>query len=334
MKPSQLKAHIKARFQSGIKRTVMIEGSPGVGKTQIVEQVAKELDIGFMVIHAPLLQPEDYGFPVISADRKNVDFVVCRSKFPLEGSDCKETGILLIDELPQCDNSAQKILANFVQTKEIHGQRLKPGWLIVTTGNKVSDRAGANRLLSHLGNRQTRIELEVSLDDWIDWALNNNIKTELMAFLKFKPDNLNRFDAQQDICPTPRAWAEGVNEALSIVSPQSEMEVFKGDVGEGPAAEFCGFLKIFRNLPSVDSILLDPNGIEVPKMPAVLYALCGALAHKTTKDNFSRVMVFVSRMPTEFSVLFIRDVVRRCPEVQTTKDFIVWAAKDGAKLLL
>src|SRR5690606_30792524 len=157
---------------SASRRPLMIESSPGLGKTQIVAQAANELGIGFMTIHAPLLQPEDYGMPVIHGAKKDqLKFVVSSDKFPLEGSDCAEQGIFLIDELSQADNSAQKILANLIQEREIHGQKLKDGWTIVATGNRQADRAGANRILGHLSNRMTRVELEASLDDWTQWAL-------------------------------------------------------------------------------------------------------------------------------------------------------------------
>lgn len=333
MRPIELKQLIVSRFQAGIKRPLHVESSPGVGKTQIAAQVAKELDIGYKVIHAPLLQPEDYGFPVIAADKSNVSFIVSKDKFPVIGSDTPANGIFLIDELSQADNNAQKILANLLQEREIHGQRLKDGWSIVSTGNRTTDRAGANRLLSHLKNRITTVELEASMDDWTQWALANNIKAEVIAFLRFRPELLNAFDAQQETNPTPRAWSEGVSAALGVVASTLEFPVFKGDVGEGAAAEFCAFLKIFRDLPNPDVILMNPTTHDVPAKPATLYALCGALATRTTGDNFGRVMSYVSRMPAEFTVLFVKDVIRRNKDLQTTQTFIQWASTDGAKIL-
>lgn len=339
MKPTQLLNLIVSRVKAGLKRPVHVESSPGMGKTQIAHQasilVAKESGkpFGFKMIHAPLLQPEDYGFPVISSDRKDVSFVVSKEKFPLLDSDCEEEGLLCIDELSQADNSAQKILRNLIQEREIHGKKLKPGWSIITTGNRTTDRAGANRILSHLSNVLTRVELELNLDDWTEWAFSAGIKAEVISFIRFRPALLNTFDAHAEVNATPRAWAEGVSMSLHCVDPSMEFEVFKGDVGEGPAAEFVGFMKLCRNLPSPDAIVLNPDGIAVPKDSATLYALSGALAHKTTATNFERIMRYVKRMPAEFSVLYIRDAIRLTPAIQTSKEFIQWASKEGAKLL-
>jgi hypothetical protein len=333
MSPSELMSLIMSRFKTGNKRTIFVEASPGVGKTEIAYQAAKKLGIGFKAIHAPLMQPEDYGFPVISQDRGNVTFIVSKEKFPVVGSDSPETGILLIDELSQCDNNGQKILAQFINEREIHGQRLKDGWIIVATGNRTTDRAGANRMLSHLRDRVTTVQLDVSLDDWTTWALNNGMKPELIAFIRFRPNLLNEFNSQLEINPSPRSWAKGVNPDIGVIDHSLEFEVFKGEVGEGPAAEFLSFVKIYRNLPSVDVILLNPATADMPSDPATLYALCGALSVRATKDNFGRIMTYVDRMPPEFSVLFVSIAIRRCPEIQNSQDFIKWASTNGKALL-
>ena len=334
MRPTELKQLIADRFKAGIKRPLHVESSPGLGKTQIARQAAADLGVEFRIIHAPLMQPEDYGFPVISKDREDVNFIVSREKFPItRDKGAAETGILCIDELTQADASGQKILANLIQEREIHGQSLVPGWMIITTGNRTTDRAGANRLLTHLKNRLTTVELDASLDDWSQWAMVNNVKPEVISFVRFRPELLNSFNAQADINPTPRAWAEGVSAALGVVDPSLEFPVFKGDVGEGAAAEFTAFLKIFRKLPSPEAIVANPDAVEVPNDPATLYALCGALAARTDKGTFGNIMRYIGRIPAEFSVLYVRDTIRRCPAIQCTPEFIKWASGPGAKLL-
>jgi len=332
MNPSKLKQEIKSRHTAGIKRTLMVESSPGLGKTQIAAQAAQELGIGFKAIHAPLLQPEDYGLPTLTGkNRDELIFVVSQDKFPLEG--CKntpESGIFLIDELSQADNSAQKVLANLIQEREIHGKRLKSGWSIVATGNTQADRAGANRILGHLANRMTRVALEASLDDWTQWAINNGVKTEVIAFIRFRPELLSNYNARQDVNATPRAWVEGVSASLGVT--EAEFETFTGDVGEGPASEFMAFLKVFKSMPNPDRIMLNPKKEEVPSDPATLYALCGALVARTTSGTFDRALTYIKRMPPEFSALYIKDAMAKCPDIATTKAFIDWASKEGAAL--
>lgn len=334
MRPTTLSDTIKARFNAGIKRSIYVVGSPGLGKTQIIKQIADDLGVGFKVIHAPLKQPEDMGMPVISAKRDSVKFVVPSEDFPMVGTDCPERGIFLIDELPQAENSIQKILANMLQEREIHGQMLKPGWLIVATGNRAKDRAGANRVLSHLMNRMTMIEFEPHLDDWCEWYMAQpNCSFEGLSFIRFRPNLLSDFDPNRDVNPTPRAWVEGVFPSLGTVPREAEMETFKGDVGEGAAAEFAGFLQIYRALPDPDVIIRNPAKSEVPRDSQVLYALAGALAQRSTPENFEAVLTYAKRMPPEFAVIVVRTAGKMDSKIVQTKAFRDWILTDGRMLI-
>lgn len=334
MKPTDLLQLIVARFKAGILRPVHIEGSPGMGKTEITEQAAKQLNVAFRVLDATLMQAEDCGLPIPNADRTSVNFIVPEGLFPLVGSDCPDTGILVIEELAGADNSVQKALRNLVQARRIQGRMVKPGWLIITTGNRASDRAGAARLLSHMANSLTRVTLEVSLEDWTQWALTNSVKPEVISFCRQFPELLSKFDANADAFPSPRSWVQGVSAALGVVPAHLEYAVYCGDVGEGAAATFTGYLRTFRSLTNPDVVLMHPDTAEVPKESSARYAMISAMSFRTTKDNFGRVMKYISRFPEEFGLLFIRDTIVRCPSVQESTDFIAWASGPGAKLLL
>jgi hypothetical protein len=112
---------------------------------------------------------------------------------------------------------------------------------------------------------------------------------------------------------------------LGTVPAEAEYESFKGAVGEGCAAEFVGFIKIFRKLPNPDNILLNPTTAAVPTDPATLYALSGAIAERATENNFERVCTYAERMPPEFSVLTISYAARKKPELANTQAFTKWS---------
>jgi hypothetical protein len=321
MRATLLKETIKSLFP--ITRTLSIEGSPGGGKTTIVHEVAQELDIPCIERHMPTMLVEDFGILFPETDSNTLHYKL-PDWFPVKGK-APEAGILLFDDRNQAGPDLQKVLANICQARTLHGVPMPDGWQVVSTGNRQSDRAGANRVLSHLRNRETVLELETHLDDWTSWAINHGVKPEVISFIRFRPGLLHDFDPQRDQNATPRAWVDGVSDVLGTVPAEAEFECFKGAVGEGAAAEFVGFVRIFRKLPNPDAILLNPQTADVPKDPATLYALSGALAQRATESNFERVCQYSERMPPEFSVLTISYAARRNPDLANTQAFTKWS---------
>jgi hypothetical protein len=106
-----------------------------------------------------------------------------------------------------------------------------------------------------------------------------------------------------------------------------------GDVGEGAAAEYTGFRRIYEGLPNIDALLLNPAKTEVPKDPAVLFALSGALAHKCSKDNYDRMYEFIERMPIDFQVMLTCDASKLKPEIRNTRAFVKFATANSNVLI-
>ena len=319
MRASKLKETLHAMFP--IRRTVAIEGAPGGGKTTIVKDVAKELGVECREVHMPTMLVEDFGIPMLNGDYLHYKLP---EWFPVKGK-APEKGILLFDDRNQASADLQKVLANICQARTLHGESMPDGWQVVSTGNRQSDKAGANKILSHLRNRETVLEFETHLDDSTTWMIDHGVKPEVVAFLRFRTNLLHDFDPQRESNPTPRSWVEGVSDVLGVVPHDAEYECFKGAVGEGAAAEFVGFVKIFRTLPNPDALLLNPTTSEVPKDPMTKYALSGALAERATEGNFDRVCTYAERMDGDFSVLTISYAVRRKPELAATQAFTKWS---------
>ena len=324
MRPNDIKATLKALIQ--LNRTVCVEGPVGVGKTSIIQEVTKQLGLHYVERHLPTMPVEDMGVPMVDKDTL---YYKLPDWFPAKGSALDDGigGVLCFDDRNQAGNDLQKVLANICQARNLHGVQLADNWTVISTGNRQSDRAGANRVLSHLRNRETVIEYEAHLDDWTTWAIENDINPVVVAFIRYRPNLLNDFDPQRDCNPTPRSWSEGVSPILGAVPAHLEYDIIKGAVGEGAAAEFVGFVRIYRKLPNPDAILMSPTTSEVPSDPATLYALSGALAERASASNFDRVCTYAERMPPEFSVLTISYAARKKPDLASTAAFTNWAVK-------
>ncbi len=304
------------------KRTVCIEGPPGVGKTSIVHQAADELGVPVVERHMPTMLVEDFGI-LFPAGEDQLSYKL-PYWFPQSGKG-SDAGILLFDDRNQASADLQKVLANICQARTLHGVPMQDGWMVVSTGNRQADRAGANRILSHLRNRETVLNLETSTEDWCAWANANGVRHEVVSFINYRPQLLHDFDPQRDVNATPRSWVDGVSSLLGEVPAEAEYECFKGAVGEGAAAEFVGYLRIFGDLPDIDAILTKPSKVKVPTDPMVLYAISGVLADRANEDNFANICVYAKRMPTEFSVLTVSNAVRRNRELTEQTAYVQWA---------
>lgn len=332
LKPSQVMALIESRINHDIKRPVMVEGAPGVGKTQIMQQIANKIseasgeEFGFIAVHTPTLSPEDMGVPGYTEDRSGIEFKTPNKTLPFVNSDFPERGILLIDELAQGDKATQKGLGNLLQERTVHGNPIKDGWFMVATGNRVQDRAGASQILSHVRNRMTTVEMNTNLDDWITWFQRSKyFKPEVAAFLRWKPELLNNFDPNHAASATPRAWAEGIAPTIGSVTPDLEFAAFEGDIGDGPANEFIAFLQIYRDLPDLNKVLASPDKHKADYKANVKYALCGALAAKADKKNFGAVIEYTTRLGPEYGVCAIKEAISQKRELEETKEFVKWA---------
>jgi hypothetical protein len=85
---------------------------------------------------------------------------------------------------------------------------------------------------------------------------------------------------------------------------------------------------MFRELPNIDAILLNPNQEPVPENAAVQYAVASALALRASDSNFDRICQYRKRMPAEFNVLCVRDASLYSPAIRSTAAYTKWAVEN------
>jgi hypothetical protein len=301
------------------RQPVFIWGPPGIGKSDVVRQVAGEKDVPLKDVRALLLDPVDLrGLPYLSADHRaqwaTPDFL------PREG-----TGILFLDELNAAAPMVQASFYQLVLDRKLGEYTLPDGWAIVAAGNRESDRGVTSRMPAPLRNRFTHLTFEVDLQEWCEWAVRTSIRPEVIAFLRFKPELLSEFNRDANAFPSPRSWAFVSKILDESPAPQIEHDLIAGTVGDGAATEFTAFLSTFRNLPNIDAILLNPDREPVPDNAGAQFAVASALSYYATDTNFDRICQYLKRMPAEFGVLCVRDASSRQPDVRHTAAYTQWA---------
>lgn len=332
MKYTDIKSSILSQFsvEGGYKVVPYITGCPGGGKSACVRDIARELqakrhipDERVIEFNPSLRDPVDIlGVPNTSGE-------YCRWLPPAEFYAIRSgqgASILILEELSDATMAMQNPLCRVILDRCAGQLKLSEELYIMATGNRTEDKSGANRLSTKLGNRMRTLKFDTSLDDWCSWAYSHGIKPEIIGFLKFRPALLSAFDPRQTVNPTPRSW-EDASRVPDDLTPSVFFENVAGSVGEGAAAEYTGFLKIYKALPDVDKFLKNPKSVDVGKDPSVIYALCAKISSVVTKRTFDKFYAFFRTLPDEFVVMAVTDCMQACPGIVGTKSFTDFASR-------
>jgi len=331
MKPSGLKQLLKHQIEHGSKLdeefgSLFIWGPPGIGKSRIPEELAKELGVGMIDFRLILCDPTDLrGLPMPFKDEEGNQRVVWvpPDELPREGK-----GFLFFDDFPTAPPLVQGAAYQIaIRPHQLGPYRLPEGWVIIAAGNRIEDRSLAHPIPKALANRFRHIELDVNIDDWVGWAMRNNIDPNIIGFLKFRPELMFKFDptSSENAFPTPRSW-EMANRGLTL--PKAVLaETLEGTIGKGATAEFIAFLKLQTELPDINTIFQGDN--FVPSRTDLKYALVSALATRaSTPKHFERLLQYSEYMPEEFCILLVSMLVSKNEEmVQTAPSLDKWARK-------
>ena len=332
MRYSNIRTSIIEQFKApgGNKIVPFILGAPGGGKSACARDIARSLGLENVVeFTASLRDPVD----VLGTPNNRGEFT--RWVAPEEFYRIRKgTGpaALILEELSDAPVPMQNALCGVIYDRRAGNLELTEQLFIIGTGNRTEDKSGANRITSKLANRTRRFDFQENIDDWTEWALDGNIDPVLIQFLRFRPGLLSDFDPSRFANPTPRSW-ERVSYIPDTLPPELFFDNCAGEVGEGAAAEYTGFRRIYMLLPAPESIFLNPDHAEVPTDPATIYALMGSLARKATKDNFDRLSRYLGRLAPEFNVMCVKDAIKLDKTIQSSRSFVEWATQHAQVLM-
>jgi hypothetical protein len=315
----------------------MIWGGPGIGKSDIPAQVAQELNIKLVDFRANLFDPVDVrGIPYIKQMKetgKRFTSWAIPDVFPIVERD-GDRGLLFIDELPTAPPATQNAFLQLLLNRAIGEYVLPAGWQIICAGNRLTDAASVYQMPSPVRNRLAHYELEPTLDDWVQWAYQNNIDADVISFIQYRPNLLSAFNADEYAFPTPRAWSM-VSKKMSRANTDPERLFFgvSSLVGDGPAGEFVAFKEIANKLPDIDVLIKDPSTYKKDDNPALLYALATSLATRAQDDVIENIMKVAKKMPIEFQVVLVKGCLAKDRQLKSHNDMRKWIV-DNANVVL
>ena len=322
---NQVKTTCAAMLRRSASVVSMLHGAPGMGKSDACLQIADDLGIPrdrVLVVHINNHDVVDFtGVPSVTDGMT----IFNPTKMFYDFREGTGAGMIVLEELAQSAQQLQTWAAGFVLERQTPMFKLDPDVCIIATGNRAEDRAGAKPLLGHLNDRMYHFDVETSLDDWCEWAMPHGVDPLGIAFLRLRPALLNDYDPSRRSNPTQRSWTKLFTEVPTDLPTDMYLSACESKVGEGAAAEWVAARDMMTKMPSIDGIRLHPDNAEIPEEPAVRFAVATALSMSATVDSFPRDMQYVSRMPKEFQMVYVTDVLRLNPELQQTTDFINWA---------
>ena len=325
MRAKELKRSLSALVDQ--KVPAFLWGAPGIGKSSIVKQIASKQGVAFIDLRLALMDPTDLkGIPFY--DKESHTALWAPPAFlPREGE-----GILFLDELNSAAPSVQSSAYQLILDRKIGEYELPHGWAIVAAGNREGDRGVTYRMPAPLANRFVHFELDVSVEDWREWAFTSGIDERIIAYISYKNEHLFTFDAKSDVksFATPRSWEYVANILSADLPRELLLETISGTIGKDVAVSFLSFMKVATKLPDIDSILEGSEQTQCEEID-VLYALSSGLVSHYLKnpsdEKLENLLMYSLEMKSEFAVMVVQDLQRSGINMQHIAAFEEWVRK-------
>lgn len=186
------------------QRPVFMLGSPGIGKTAIMEQIAQELGIALvsysMTHHT---RQSALGLPFIThKNYKGVEFDISEytmseiiaSVYEVMEQSGIEEGILFLDEINCVSETLAPSMLQFLQYKVFGRHKVPDGWVIVTAGNPPEYNKSVREFDVVTMDRMKLVEVEADYATWKEYALRQGIHNAVTTYLDMKKNDFYRVE--------------------------------------------------------------------------------------------------------------------------------------------
>lgn len=324
----------------------MLHGSPSIGKSAIVAQIAKKLNLCLIDARMAGFDPVDMnGLPMLDAEKGLASFIPMDT-FPLDDRPLPlnpETNLpydgwlLFLDEFNSAPMAVQAAAYKLVLDHKVGCRDLHPRCAIVAAGNLDSDGAITNPMSSAMVSRIVHLVVRPDLQEWLEWAVNNGVSSKLTSFLEFQPGDFYTFDPNEPshiYCgPRPLEFANRLLKRWNDEVPLDKAKLLAGTISEGVTTDFRTFIAHYANLPTLADILANPTGVDMPTNPGTLYALDGCISEWLSADNIKTMVKFIDRLPPEHKIIMFRMAIRKQPTIRSNPVFLDWADANADVLI-
>ena len=202
------------------QRPIFLLGSPGIGKTQIMEQISRECEIGLVAytithhtrqsaIGLPFISKKQYGEQEFAVTEYTMSEIVASIYEKMEQTGLRE-GILFLDEINCVSETLAPAMLQFLQCKSFGNHKIPEGWIIVAAGNPPEYNKSVREFDVVTMDREKKIEVEADFEVWKEYAYNQGIHGAVISYLNTKKQNFYQMETTVDgrHFATPRGWED------------------------------------------------------------------------------------------------------------------------------
>lgn len=357
LRPAELIRELRFRHQmlqsTGARWPIMVYGSPGIGKSDIIRHTYE--DLGYRIIDTRIAyyKAGDWGFPIPTkriesrhvvdpetGDARDISIEKvmgvqwARPDFFPRGD---EPTVWFFDELSAARQYDQLMVYELFVNFCLADYQVPKNTILIAAGNKISDKAIAYKLPSALANRMGHCELEVNPDDWIEWAFSAGIHPDVTAYIGFDSGSLfDTFDYKSEAFPTPRSW-ERISKLLQ--AGYGDRIAIEMEIGSAKGREFMEFRRLRDKLPDLKGILEGKvKSIDESRSDLMWLVVTSLVSRLNEQDkDFSKHMDNLTKffvdglVKKDFGVLGLKnlklrfkdDLKQRSKELQSLKPYVL-----------
>ncbi len=297
------------------QRPILLMGPPGIGKTQIMEQIAKECRIGLVsytithhtrqsAIGLPFIQEKVYDGKTYSVTEYTMSEIIASVYDKMEATGVKD-GILFIDEINCVSETLAPTMLQFLQCKMFGNQKVPEGWIIVAAGNPPEYNKSVRDFDVVTLDRIKKIDVEENYKVWKEYAYQAEIHPAILAYLELRNDYFYRMETTVDgkTFATARGWEDlsSLLKAYEILGKKADREVVHQYIQHWKIAkDFANYLELYEKYKKdygLEKIVEGCYGKDTLEQ----------LRYAAFDERLSVVNMLIGRLGSFFKAAFVED---------------------------